>query len=239
MNFTEANFTKAKDTYKKNAIIQEKMAKKLIYETVKNFGKDFKNVFEIGSGTGLLTNEICNGMNFEKLFLNDLTENFTEIFPYKYYKGDILNIEIYENFDLIMSNAVFQWIDDKERLFSKLYGLLNSNGMLSFTTFGRENFCQIKDISGFGLEYKDIEPFLNKTGFEILYFEEELETLYFESVQKILEHIKLTGVGTNANCLWTKRKYETFRKEYLKHFSDNNGVELTYHPQYFILRKGR
>lgn len=238
MNFTEANFTKAKDTYKKNAIVQGKMAKKLVYETVKNFGDNFKDILEIGSGTGLLTDEIFRRIKFENLFLNDLTENFTEIFPFKYYKGDILNTEIYENFDLIMSNAVFQWINDKESLFLKLYGLLNPGGMLSFTTFGRENFCQIKDISGFGLEYKDIEPSISKTGFEILYFEEELETLYFESVQKILEHIKLTGVGTNANCLWTKRKYEAFREEYLKRFLDNNGVELTYHPQYFILRKG-
>ena len=53
-------------------------------------------------------------------------------------------------------------------------------------------------------------------------------------MRNILEHIKLTGVGTNANCLWTKNKYETFKQKYLEKFSDNNGVELTYHPLYFI-----
>ncbi len=231
------NFIKAKDTYRKNAIIQGKMAKKLAYETVK-FGEEFQNVLEIGAGTGFLTDEILSCIKFKKLFLNDLTENFTNVKPFKYYKGDILDIKIDEKFDLIMSNAVFQWIDDKEKLFSKLNGLMAPCGILAFTTFGEENFSQIKDITGFGLRYENFDFVIEKTGFEILYFEEELETLYFESVQKILEHIKLTGVGTSANCLWTKKKYEEFREEYLKHFSDSNGVELTYHPKYYILRKG-
>ena len=239
MNFTEKNFTKAKDTYRKNAIIQKKMAKKLVYETVK-FKDEFQNVFEIGSGTGLLTDEIVSNLKFKKLFLNDLTENFTATDPFKFYKGDILNVKIDEVFNLIMSNAVFQWIEDKNLLFSVLSRLIAPGGIVAFTTFGAENFSQIKDISGFGLEYtskEDIFSCFKKNGFEVLYFEEELETLYFESVQKILEHIKLTGVGAGANCLWTKKKYEEFKCEYLKHFSDVNGVELTYHPQYCILRK--
>lgn len=235
------DFIKAKDTYRKNAVIQEKMAKKLAFETLKFtrklFGQKFQNIFEIGSGTGFLTDEICQGFEYDKLFLNDITDNFTQTVPYRFYKGDILNIEIDENFDLIMSNAVFQWIEDKEALFLKLYRLLCDGGILAFTTFGRDNFSQIKNISGFGLNYEDLTSVIEKTGFKTLYFEEELETLYFENVQKILEHIKLTGVGTSANCLWTRRKFEAFKAEYLKHFSDSNGVELTYHPQYFILEK--
>ncbi len=231
------NFVKAKDTYRKNAVIQKKMAKKLFLETVNNFGNKFNSVFEIGCGTGFLTDEICSGLEYDKLFLNDITENFTGAVPFRFYKGDILNIEIDEKFDLIISNAVFQWIEDKNLLFSKLYELLKDDGILAFTTFGKENFSQIKDISGFGLKYENLESLIEKTGFKTLYFEEELETLYFTSVQKILEHIKLTGVQTSVNCLWTRSKFEAFKEEYLKHFSDNNGVELTYHPQYFILAK--
>lgn len=236
MDFLETNFTKAKDTYRQNAIVQGHMAKKLICE-IKKKRQNFKNIFEIGAGTGLLTDEIVSNLTYENLFLNDLTENFTGHFPYKFYKGDILNTEIYENFDLIISNAVFQWIENKEELFLKLYSILNDDGILAFTTFGRKNFSQIKNISGFGLEYIDIEPLIEKAGFKTAYFEEELETLYFDDVRKILEHIKLTGVGTNANCLWTKRKYGAFKEAYLERFCDNNGVELTYHPVYYILKK--
>lgn len=231
------NFVKAKDTYRKNAVVQGKMAKKLIAETLHKCGADFKTVFEIGAGTGLLSDTVSEKLNYEKLFLNDLTENFTGITPFKYYKGDILKINIKEKFDLIISNAVFQWIKDKEKLFNKLFNLLNSGGILAFTTFGSENFNQIKDTASFSLDYTDLTPYIKKTGFEILYFEEELETLYFNDVRNILEHIKLTGVGANANCLWTKHKYEMFKEKYLESFSDTNGVALTYHPLYFICKK--
>lgn len=233
------DFIGAKNTYKDNAIVQKKMAKKLVLETVSKAGNNFNDIFEIGSGTGLLTDEIIANFNFKRLFLNDLNENFTGRTCEKYFKGDISKIKFEDNFkaDLIISNAVFQWIDDKEGLFSKLFSLIRQNGVLAFTYFGCKNFCQIKDISGFGLNYEDIRPVIKKTGFSVLYFEEELETLYFKDVQKILEHIKLTGVGTNSNHLWTKSKYEAFKERYLESFSDKNGVELTYHPQYFVLGK--
>jgi len=231
------NFTKVKDTYRENAVVQGKMAKKLVYELCAKCGASFYNVFEIGAGTGLLTDNIFKNIEFNRLFLNDLTENFTGYTPFKYYKGDILEVEIKEKFDLMLSNAVFQWVDDKQKLFNKLFNLLNEGGTLAFTTFGKENFNQIKDTIGFSLDYADLTPFIKKAGFKVLYFEEELETLYFKDVRNILEHIKLTGVGANAGCLWTKNKYEIFKERYLKNFSDNNGVELTYHPLYFICKK--
>ncbi len=231
------NFVKAKDTYRENAVVQGKMAKKLIKETVQKCGAGFENVFEIGAGTGLLSDIALEKLKCEKLFLNDLTENYTGITPVKYYRGDILEINIKEKFDLIISNAVFQWVKDKEGLFNKLFNSINEGGILAFTTFGAENFNQIKDITGFSLDYTDLTPYIEKAGFKILYFEEELETLYFNDVRNILEHIKLTGVGANANCLWTKHKYEIFKEKYLEKFSDTNGVSLTYHPLYFICKK--
>lgn len=244
------NFIKAKDTYRKHAIVQRKMAKKLILELKTRCGTDFQDIFEIGAGTGLLSDEIVSNLNFERFILNDLTDNFTNIKPFRYYKGNVLDIDYKtlleygatgtiktKGFDLIMASAVFQWIEDKELLCSKLYHLLDDSGILAFSTFGQNNFSQIKDVIGFSLDYTDMTPFLEKAGFEILYFEEELETLYFKDVRNILEHIKLTGVGNNANCIWTKSKYEEMRKTYTQRFLDNNGVELTYHPMYFICKK--
>ncbi len=230
------NFSKAKDTYRKNAIVQRLMAKKLISEVTKNYGNSFDNILEIGTGTGLLTDEITSKLNIKKLYLNDLTKNFTGTTPCKYYQGDILEIlkcGIKEKFNLIISNAVFQWIDDKEELLLKLKDRLQNKGLIAFSSFGHKNFCQIKHTAGLGLNYESFAPLLKKTGFKILYFEEELETLYFKDMQNLLEHIRLTGVGT-SKTLWTKQKYEIFKEEYLRNFSDENGVELTYHPVYYI-----
>lgn len=239
-----SNFSKAKNTYRKNAIAQAKMAKKLIGEIISSTGKtDFNNIFETGCGTGLLTDEIIKNLKYKKLFLNDVTENFTSITPARYFEGDITDINIEDiTVDLAASNAVFQWIDDKEKLFLKIFNVLKNNGTFAFTTFGCDNFKQIKDLTGFSLKYENPDALIKKlknTGFKILYFEEELETLYFDNVKKILEHIKYTGVGAGTRYFWSKGKYEIFKEEYLKNFSDKNGVELTYHPMYFICRKIR
>lgn len=231
------NFEGAKETYRKNAVVQKRMAKKLIAEILKTCGGAFDNILEIGAGTGFLTDEITKSIHYKHLFLNDITENFTGHIPYKYLKGDIISTILEENaFDLMLSGAAIQWVNDREKLFYKLNKSLKTGGILAFSAFGKENFSQIKDITGFSLNYDFPEKIFKEAGFCVLYFEEELETLYFEGIEDILKHIKLTGVGASKG-LWTKNKYETFKNEYLKRYKDGNGFELTYHPVYFILKK--
>ncbi|MCD8025061.1 MAG: methyltransferase domain-containing protein, partial [Candidatus Gastranaerophilales bacterium] len=147
------NFENAKNSYRKNAIIQKQMAKTLVMLLIKNCGTGYSNIFEIGSGTGFLTDEIKNTLNFEEITLNDINDNYTGFEPYEYLKGDIEKIPILKKFDLIISNAVFQWLNDYESLFKKLYLALKDNGKLVFSAFGSKNFIQIKDITGIGLDY--------------------------------------------------------------------------------------
>ena len=53
-------------------------------------------------------------------------------------------------------------IEDYKKLFSKLYDNLNFGGSLCFTTFGKDNFRQIKDITGLGLNYPNLDEFIKK-----------------------------------------------------------------------------
>ena len=231
------DFTKAKNTYKKNAAVQKQMAKTLVQKTSDFFGKSFEKILEIGSGTGFLTDEININFKYKELVLNDITENYTDFEPSKYIKGDILHVEIPKNLDLIISNAVFQWIEDYNLLFKKLKNSLKKEGALCFSTFGYKNFSQIKDITGIGLSYPDLSNMIKKSGFEILYYEEGLQTLYFKSLKEVLLHIKFTGVKTE-NKIWTKKDYKNFEEKYLEKYKDNLGFELTYHPCFYILKRG-
>ena len=45
-----------------------------------------------------------------------------------------------------------------------------------------------------------------------------------------LDEIK-ENLAENFDNFWS---YEIFKEEYLRNFSDENGVELTYHPVYYI-----
>lgn len=230
-------FIKVKNTYRKNAIVQQTMAKKLMDITVKTCGNFYPSVFEIGAGTGFLTDEITKEIKYDSLYLNDLTPNYTNLSSCTYIKGDILNVNMPDCMNLITSNAVFQWIDDTDKLFDKIKKSLDKkNGILAFSAFGRNNYKQIKDLTGFGLLYPDYTTILKEKGFKILYTEEEFCTLYFENAKKVLEHIKSTGVTTFKGPLWTPRKFESFKKKYLEKYSDANGFELTYHPLYFIAK---
>ena len=231
------NFERAKETYRKNAVVQKQMAKVLVSKTADFFGNKFDKIFEIGSGTGFLTEKISKNFEYKELFLNDITENFTEIEPSKYIKGDILDVEIPNNLDLIISNAAFQWIEDYNLLFKKLKNSLIKEGALCFSTFGANNFSQIKDITGIGLSYPDLSDVIKENGFEILYYEEGLQTLYFKNLKDVLLHIKFTGVKTE-NKIWTRKDYKNFEEKYLEKYKDNLGFELTYHPCFYILKKG-
>lgn len=229
------NFEKAKATYRKNAYIQKQMAENLIRILIKFFGNKFDSVFEIGAGTGFLTDEIKEKLLFKKIILNDLTDNFTNFLPDSYIKGDIIKVEIPLNLDLILSNAVFQWIEDYSLLFKKLHKSLKKEGILAFSYFGENNFAQIKNITKIGLDYPKPDEIIKQSGFEILYFEEELKTLYFKDIKELLNHIKFTGVKTE-NKIWTKSDFKNFEEKYLNNYKDELGFELTYHPVYYLLK---
>ena len=230
------NFESAKATYRDNALVQKLMASKLISFLIEKKGAEFGTVFETGSGTGFLTDEIIKKLKFKKIILNDLTENYTGHIPNIYIKGDINKIKIPKAVDLIISNAMFQWILDYKTLFSRLYCALKKNGTLCFSTFGEKNFFQIKEITGLGLNYPILDDFIKNAGFKIVYFEQELQTLYFKDVRDVLNHIKLTGVKTK-NSFWTKSDFRIFKEKYLEKYKDSLGFELTYHPVFYVVEK--
>lgn len=229
------NFEKAKDTYRKNALVQKQMAKKLVFILTNLLGNKFDRILEIGSGTGFLTDEIQNNLKYKEIFLNDLTDNFTNLTPDIYIKGDIISADIPNNLDLVVSNAAIQWIEDYDFLFKKIHFSLKYGGEFCFSTFGSKNFNQIKEITKIGLCYPDLREVIKNSGFKIIHFEQELETLYFENIKELLGHIKLTGVKTQ-NKVWTKADFLNFETKYLAKFKDDLGFELTYHPVFYILK---
>jgi len=227
-------FDKAEKTYRQNAVVQKDMAAKLS-SLILSQGKEYENIFEIGSGTGFLTEELVRKLSFKELILNDIEKNQTGFDSCKYIQGDILQVELPQNLNLAASNAVFQWIENPDLLLKKIKTALKTEGLLAFTTFGEKNFEQIKDLGMGSLKYYSLGEIENLLkDWEILYLEQELFTLYFEKPRDILKHIKATGVTRFGGGLWTKSQLEKFEENYETLFSDNNGVELTYHPIYCL-----
>ena len=241
----KTRFKKSLLTYSDNAIIQNQMAKELLIKLNELKGNKFNKILEIGCGTGVLTKKIVKYFDFEKLLLNDIVdESLSQMFNAsekieKIY-GDCENISFPANLDLIISNTTFQWIEDLELLIKKLYSNLNPNGILAFTTFGEQNFYQIKKITGHSLIYYkqlEIEKILAKN-FKIIYANAEIKNLEFDTAFEILKHLKLSGVNSLISKFWTKKDLTDFSEKYEKLFKTSNSkLVLTYQPLFFIVEK--
>ncbi len=237
-------FKKTLLTYESNALVQNDMAESLITLLKNKTGIAYNRTLEIGCGTGLLTKKIINDFAINELFLNDIIDKYDTLIQKRVHKnfiivqGDIEELSnIPDNLDLIISNATFQWIDDQPALISKLETKLNNNGILAFTSFGRDHFNEIKALTNIGLDYIDCDFYKTLNKYELIHCSTETTQLWFPDPVSVLHHIKFSGVNGIETPKWTKGKLDAFCKSYIKRFNTLKGVPLTYNPTFIILKK--
>ena len=143
-NLIQKRFAKNLNTYNDNAKIQKIMAEKLVSLSAR---KDYDSILEIGCGTGLLTEKVLKNFTFKTYTANDIVADCKEYIDKLSDRINFVHADIEKiirnsthKYDLIISNATFQWIENFEEfllsLLSKLkpgaacYGeLLPDNGM--------------------------------------------------------------------------------------------------------------
>lgn len=240
-------FAKSLESYDDEAVVQKGAAERMLdLLNLALLERQFESVLEIGCGSGILTDLIESRLDYRDLLLNDIIPEIEEVHRHRrgsrFLIGDIEKSELAANaFDIILSNAVFQWVNDLPQLLTNLHGALKPDGVLAFSTFGEHNFKEIAQLTAKKLKYftaDEISAMLTDR-FELLSVHEELHVLHFASVQKVLEHMRLTGVtATGENFSWTKGKMQKFMQDYYQHFtSGDKTVSLTYHPLIFIVKK--
>ena len=225
-------FAKNLENYDKNAKIQRRMAERLV-ELIKN--KNPKMILEIGCGTGFVTKLINESFSYEKYLSIDIVEE-CESYIYKispnikFIPADIeefLKNNI-DKFDLIISNASLQWVDDFEGVIKNLQSILNPNGELVFSTFGNENFREIFHVVGTSLEYfsyNELQKF-----FPTAEIHPEIHIMAFDTPKDVLKHLQLTGVNAIEQVSWTKKDLLKFENGYNNICSRK--PTLTYNPVY-------
>ena len=236
-------FSRSLKTYSGEAEIQRIMAEKLTAMIVRRRTR-FERVLEIGAGTGLLTGLLDEKIFWEHRIVNDLTEDCASFHAQRrdtvFLPGDAETLDWgSELFDLICSNAAFQWFENLPAFLQKIKSSMNPEGLLAFTTFGPENLAEIRALTGQSLHYFPLAQLtdeLRSCGFAVLESHEEVQIRHFDDPLDLLKMMRRTGVTASADrTWWTPRRLEEFRRAYRERFgAPDHGVKATWHPVFIL-----
>ncbi|HDX3690885.1 TPA: malonyl-ACP O-methyltransferase BioC [Campylobacter jejuni] len=223
------NFLKAKD-YEKHAKVQDFMGLKLC-EILKNLRiSHFEKVFEFGCGRGELSKKLQNFITFDEYLKNDILDFKENSSILIFDMNEIAKQDLSkEKFDLIVSNATLQWLDLK-RIIPSLRDMLNQNGILLLSTFAEQNLKEIKQSTGFGLNYFSLNELeqIFKVYFNEVKITQELIKLSFDNALDVFRHLKLSGVNSLG--------FYPLNKDFLKEFEEKFQNKLTYHPVFILCK---
>ena len=242
------------EEYDKLSVVQrdvcEKLANKLLSITSQHQNLSGSG-YEIGAGTGFLTRYVLENYPALKWYINDLVpetesyidniisqsglENVTCVW------GDAEKLKLIGNVSLLVSSSAMQWFNSIEKYLQNIYPSIANGGWVAFSIFGKRNFLEVRESSGgVGLDYptiSEVEIWAEDCGFEVVFSEDYIQKVYFETPSDVLSYIKQSGMNGNSSQKWTKNDYINFSNYYIDRFTDNNRIPLTFNPMQFILRK--
>ncbi|KDR96634.1 malonyl-CoA O-methyltransferase [Peptoclostridium litorale DSM 5388] len=266
-------FSRNAKNYDEYANVQKKMGSFLVDNLVKHTiieCSQIKKILEIGCGTGYVTRKLANDYPNAQITAVDIAPGMIELVKstiqnnnIDFICADIEEIYIVDNYDLIVSNATFQWLNDFEKTVARLIGILNENGILCFSTFGQHTFQELHEafdkaknileiegaVSPGQVFYSlnDLEQIIyslmgqnNQNGLNIHSFE-SYEREYFDRCIDFLNTVKKIGAnksqrGKNtSNPGFIEKVIEIYDNDY----SADNKVVATYHNLYFYLVNNR
>lgn len=252
-------FAKARNTYGSKARVQQLVAEKMLHllmehtctpAAVRNIScnaSPFQHIAEFGCGTGYYSRLLLHSLQPDTLLLNDLCSEMEECVKelctspaVHFCAGDAELMSFPQETDLITSCSTLQWFSNPEDFFVRCHHFLTDSGILAFSTFGKENMQEIRNLTGNGLDYLSLEELKTSLSsrYDILHAEEKIVTLPFATPLLVLQHLKQTGVTGTEKKIWTRGRLQTFCNDYVRLFSNvNHDVVLTYHPIYIIAKK--
>jgi malonyl-CoA O-methyltransferase len=245
----ERSFSRSFQSYHDTASQQAKIAQNLA-QRLCDLGapQRFGNAFEIGCGTGHLTQAMHRHFSFTSLTLNDLTPaacTTADAMNAIFLPGDARDIRWPKTLDLIVSASTIQWLDAPEHLVNRAAGELAPNGWLAISGFGAKQYRELAKLgstaSAPGLCSADnlVEAVCRTSAglMEVLDRGEDCWNIWFNSPKDVLKHLRHTGVNAGAARPWTRASLARFCEDYIQIFGDERGVPLTYNPVWIIARK--
>ncbi len=239
------SFAGALHTYDDSAVIQRMIAGEMV-RLMKSCGFPLNaSIYEVGAGTGLLTDLILKAFNPSRIVANDLCLEASKPLGaisgrIEFVHGDAETLPVPPGCTTVVSCSAIQWFADAGKFFHTISTGLSSGDLFAFSTFGPENLQEMRRVSGVGLDYKSLADhlqLLESAGFSVRHSSEKTEKIVLGTVTDLLRHIRETGTGGVSSEKWSVVKTRRFCRDYEAQFSLDGGVALTYHSLYFVAEK--
>lgn len=231
------NFSRHAYQYDQHAILQKEMADKLVEMVMV---KKPVLSLDIGCGTGYLTNQIAQKLKPKKIIGCDIAPNMVKFAKQNYPNIDFIEADAEnlpfpgQSFDLIISNASFQWMDINKVLI-EAYRVLKNNGKLFFAMFGSDTLKELKELSPHSTHHLPpilkIQTALKIAGFKINQLDSKTQTVFYSSARELFASLKNIGAQNASNKnegLMGKSKMASLIKEYEKKYTLENKIYASF-----------
>ncbi|KAB2457257.1 malonyl-ACP O-methyltransferase BioC [Bacillus sp. CH126_4D] len=258
----QKRFNVAAVSYDQYANVQKKMAQSLLSTLNRRYSANASiRILELGCGTGYVTEQLSNLFPKAHITAIDFAESMIAVAKTRknvnnvtFYCEDIERLRLEKTYDVIISNATFQWLNDLKQVIRNLFHHLSIDGILLFSTFGQETFQELHASFQRAKEEKNIQ---NETSIgQRFYSKNQLrhiceietgdvhvsETCYIErftEVREFLHSIRKVG-ATNSNEETYCQSPSLFRamlRIYERDFTENEGIMATYHALFMHITK--
>ncbi|MDP2767624.1 MAG: malonyl-ACP O-methyltransferase BioC [Candidatus Methanoperedens sp.] len=246
------NFSRYAHLYDQYAAVQNQAAFELAGSLKNN---NFSKILELGCGTGnytLMLREKFRGARIKAL---DISEEMISVAQNKLKNEDIefmvadaekIIPDMIDpiNFDLITSNACFQWLNDLGKALRGYAKLLRRGGSVYFSIFGPDTFCELNAALKSVLKENRLDSvyFYNraslkemlKDNFKSVKVNEVCYKESFGSLKGLLEKIKYSGIrgnGLSRKVYFSRGLLARLEKAYRDRFQE---IGVTY--QVFFCR---
>lgn len=258
-------FDRAAASYDQAAVVQRQMADELMTRLA-GIKEAPKTVLDVGCGTGYARPALAKRFPDADYLGSDVAPNMLrQARPWgwrlrrqgRWFCGDAERLPLADDsVDLVFCNAVLQWCDPQV-VFAELHRVLDSEGLLVFSTFGpdtlhelREAWAQV-DAAVHVHEFMDMHhlgDMMLYAGFALPVVDVDYLTVTHRSVAACLRDLKTIGAGNaageRARGLTPRRKLRALENAYATRRNADGLIETTYeivygHARASVMRRRR
>jgi malonyl-CoA O-methyltransferase len=245
------NFARRAGSYDRHAGVQRFMAQGLL-DRIQELLPRAQRLLEIGCGTGYFTAMLRQGNPQAELVALDLDAALIDQARGRLGSDAEISWLVADgesfgrgSFDLIISNATFQWFTNPRETLKTYSQALTPKGCLAFSTLGPQTFVEL-DVSLSQaaaamnldpapaiparrfLNSRDWEDLLDLAGFSRVQLTRQILEAHFPTVPEFLKALKATGAGNPQPRPFTPRLLNALIRAYDSRFRQNGSIPVTY-----------